>query len=547
MNTKTATYISRAAGSLAAALLLALPGCVADQGLCPEDLPEYADAPSVWLSLQVGVPEKPGAPATRADGGDAAGHPEEAHDYDEKFIDKDGAWQLLLFDNNQRLLKVMERDELSFIWDESTNTGSVTARINTAWFNYDLDSEAVDCHLLLVANMTGATPATGAADRFSSDSFAKHVSDLPLCGFDFTGSPSAGANADPWKPSVADKQLIPMSGMARMTLPRTAIANGTDKEHATQGGKIMLLRTLAKLRVVDNLKSDFEPDARIVKVEILGGNTRGSFLPDLKANKRWPEATHDVEQSAAPASWFSTTARAEMAQGPDAYGKTLFTAYVPEYDLDTAPGDLTLRIHYRTDGTQASETFRDFKWSEIMGPDNAVIARNHIYEITAKRPDAWRLTLDLTVRQWDEGNVNNLDYTGTPGIKDFDYLNKVRPAADGVTLNLANDTAHPAGFKFTVDTPREGRWKASLNPLYGPLGSIVFCDAEGNIRPEAPGGIIDGSPTELYVRPLDATTPGQTNGAELIIMIEAPDGTMTELDLVPDKPGKRFRLHMSTV
>ena len=543
--------LSLLAGGL---LTVSLSGCLDDHSACIEDQPGYQEGNDLWISFNIrNMSERSrGAGNTRAD--DPENHPDEMGTDPENYIDCEEGFELLMFDDQDRLIKVFDRDELELFPIESTtvdpSTGyesnhyKLTAKINKAYFDYST-ADNVEFSLLLAVNMH-ATNGASANDSFIPYEYvatSSRVSQL-MRGFNYN---SAIGNNNCWIPEIPNsessnpKRLIPMSGKRKMSIPRDVL-DGTGKfsfgDPYPLGKDIDMLRAMAKIRIVDLLASEFEENAQITAVEIQGYNTKGTYMPwiDDQTNSEWGKETTQIVEIPTTNSgiWFNAENQIPMEKRSAQYNgvdHSFFIAYLPEYALTDNTDGLKLVFHYQTDNTEDSKFVQTLRWNDVINKD---IARNHIYEIAVKRPDRLKLELTLDVKDW-VSNEENLDFNDHPSLADevhwYDYSDKT-----GEKIIVRNDK--PVKVTFTLDTPRDCRWTAYLIPIKG-NGAFQFTDDNGTPLTEYPSDIINGTTQQvLYIAPTNKAGVAEEVSAELCVIITTQDGQEVEADLLNGSSGR---------
>lgn len=409
-------YIPSTAGILASAALMLgglATSCVDDNSLCVEDRPGYNPNDVVWLSFNLknmtAVGETGSKTDTRAD--DESGHPEEDAVPPESHVNTNDI-NLILFDNNRRLLKIFSPGEFAVVETVSGQDAdyTLTFKVNQGYFTYAGTGD-VNFSLMVVANL-GGTGDTGHGVFTENAFYAKtpyQISESYL-GFAYTGK----NGNDPWT-LEANSRLIPMSGIASMTMTQAQLESSTDATQPLNLGTIDLQRAMAKIRVLDLIQSD--PDntsnMRITGVDIVGFNNRGAYIPH---NETWQRGTCVLESATDKGEWFDADAVCPTISGTFSLtenGTTAtypsFVAYTTECQLSNLADNVSpiLRI-YTNDNINGNRSFNvDVRQIGQTGDKHyTAIARNHIYEYRVSYNWEADVTVSYTVCPWFDQTID---------------------------------------------------------------------------------------------------------------------------------------------
>ncbi len=396
------TYPTMTAAT-AALLCIGVCGCSSDSPIGDDDDATEVPDKDMWLNLRLSVPSPTaGRGSSRAD--DAAGHPEEADNYDESYIDCTGSnMSLMFFDNQQRLMRVLTPQEMTVTPGAGEGMYDLHFRLNSDYFDYAGTADNIECTYMLVANING----TGSGSTFSTEAlFAKTPAKIADLHTSF-GMPDQSSGA--WMPSAPDKQLIPMAGIARGRISRTDLDKST-AEAAADLGTLSMQRALVKIRVLDAipLQTDTDMD-HITAVTIQGCNTRGAYIP--AGTTAWYSGTTDVETATEMTEWYAPDGRIKMLNTPQTStveNKTYqnaFVCYVPECTLLGKEAKMIITVAEKESGaTQDFEINLKESYGDFVGL--SALARNHIYEFEVKMSTVSQLHLKYTVCDWDQYTVN---------------------------------------------------------------------------------------------------------------------------------------------
>lgn len=526
--------------------------CVSDDIGCIEDRPGYIEGNDLWMTISV-VNQSSNIPS-RAD--DEAGHPDEDAERAENYIDTDDI-TLMLLDANRILLKVFERDEFAVTpaqaFGEDLSKYDITFNVNRDYFNYANGLNDIPFSLMVVANTNGVRGGKPSLP-FSWRNVGKKVASLSEDAgnmFEFPDSYDT-----PWRPSIADGgKHIPMAGIKKMSMTRTEFETGNTVATRVELGSIPMQRTLAKVRVLDGIRSQEDTEfSEITSVGLQGVFKSMGFVPYSSVVPGWYTAdeTPVIEKASVKYGEWDTTATIPFFEVDDYTAtdgttyKKAFVAYVPEYsasvkaesDTKRAGTDgyivgevptLKFQLKEREAVASAEPVKRDVKLTSFANITD--IARNHIYEFTVKANPNAKLDLTLNVKAWDRYE-ESIEFTDQPSFSDVVWSN-IYSGWNYSTGEVRINPDVPAKVEFNLETPRDCRWTAYLIPIRG-NGAFVFTDAAGNPLTEnggLPTGIIDPAiPTTLYIK---ATSPEVVSevSAELCVMITTLDNTEIEAAL----------------
>lgn len=299
-------------------------------------------------------------------------------------------------------------------------------------------------YVMVLANYSGHSPQ---GIGFSPGQTLEEIFDMKVTGTFAApkGSPwwyphieEAGAGVSPRAP-----QFIPMSGLQRFTVTVAELAASTADQPLRFEDDINMLRTLAKIEVIDRINAVGEgaatrqPDkterAYIDKVELMGHYDRVALLPSLPqwSQSVYPETQYVLNPSIPASAYYIEPYAIDSPQGghEDAVicfgededatkaredGCTVYSAYVPEYEVrqgyvpawlqvtvndpqNAGAGDMLypMRLTGYTDGLPAG--------------DEIPLLRNNIYRYEVRSVSS-ELSVEWTVCPMDEANINIPDF-----------------------------------------------------------------------------------------------------------------------------------------
>lgn len=336
------------------------------------------------------------------------------------------------------------------------------------------------------------------------------------------------------------KGFIPMFG--------TRLFSATEKDlYASRPdnriwlGEMWLLRSLAKVRVVDNIKKEggaIYP--RISRAEIVSSTATSRPLPYDAVNYADGEQVHEPNILTTEDSGNMNYILGVLSKG----SKNMF-GYIPEQAIkDNLP---EFKVTVDINETK-SETYlipmSGYKQQTLDFGKN--ILRNHIYTLQI---NAVKLgvpaDITVSVKEWTPFSLN-LDYTDQVNVSKPISWTASSVADDdtdaGVVVMLPwhDDESSPAECSFTIDTPLGATWTASLIATEGAQGAFKFLDAEGN-QVNTISGTIDGKETRLRIVTTDAAPPAN-NSARLQVVVSLANWKYMEAQICGNKIYKNYTI-----
>lgn len=334
---------------------------------CIDDADLYADEPQpvspveparsgdMWLSVDFRNMEVSGrgvsSRASEPDDGDK--HPEEDAIEAENYVDTSDL-NIMLLDRNQRVIRTFGNGDYEV--SGANGVYNLTLKVHTDYFDYagKEPTDMVDFSLLFIANLNGISGADGA---FGENYLFNTIQELSQSyrGFLYTGL--MGDNS-PWLPSLGTtNRLIPMAGVAAMSVKRSDLNAASAKDKAIEFPDIYIQRSMAKVRLVDALAKNGDNKHKIEKVTLTGFNSRGAYLPLLTEFSPWAKETSVVEYGTALKAWWNAVTELPSAavtytdeQDYVGFGADMeyeaYNIYVPELGRAIAAGELQMLSVY---------------------------------------------------------------------------------------------------------------------------------------------------------------------------------------------------------
>lgn len=491
---------------------LLLSGCIDSNSECIEDQPGYEEGKDVWLSVNFRNVDSEGRSRAVTD----PDHPDEDATAAENYIDGNDLTVMFL-NSDGRVMKVFADGEYSVEVisnaDGLYNDYQLRFRINQDYFEKSGTTSTFS--LLIVANHNG----TGDGQTYNPDNlWMKSVADLSALktSFGYTGQNSTEA----WQPDIDGGRHIPMAGIHRFTVSRTALEGATDANNPlviTDGGnEIDMQRAMAKIRVIDALAENGNTDNEITAVTLSGMNRRGAYLPLVPSNEWGTQVVPNTSVchiAHGDASWFNpSTVIPSYTIGNNGWG-----FYIPEFSWTLAPAaaEPTLHITVHSASTGLDRVY-DYPVSKALGASD--MTRNHIYEFRVTEIAGMNLALTCTVLDW-EGHETDWEFTDNVSMAQGGYITWTNGQVNNSTATVTfNQTLTDLECRFAFLTPAGYTWRAVLIPQTGNLSAFSFVG-------ETTGTIVPGEPITLKIHTSDTAPKGVNNTARLQILVSTPWGT----------------------
>lgn len=333
-------------------------------------------------------------------------------------------------------------------------------------------------------------------------------------------------------------------------------------------GEIYLLRSVAKVRVVDNiLNKDISGFPKIVDAEFWGSQSMAKQLPYNAAGYQNGMQVHDpniVEpdkplQLEGAMKYKLGTIPANAVVGADFKGDVRI-GFVPEQKIDNINGDvnqgmpifhISIAMGQNADGSLEIKEFdvpmTGYK-DITFGFGNSIL-RNHIYTLSVNEVALGsEVNLTFTVAPWIESTYS-LDYTQSvtvakplewrSGYEESDDTGQAADAKGEVvikpwTINPDSGVPEwvPLTGRFGLSTPKGATWSAHLIPMEGAPNSFAFL-INGELHTTVVGTIDGTTLSDIVIVTLD-NEPATLNSAKLQIVVTIPgNSTVIEAPVVP--------------
>lgn len=418
----------------------------------------------------------------------------------------------------------------------------------------------VDFRLVLLANtkrvkgqtfdydaLAPTTPLTAANEDLSDvTTFEQFMTNANQIDFNFNDSFYSDITNDSEVGGLY-KEAIPMFGMLTASATEDELYTSRPEERIRMG-EVLMLRSVAKIEVIDNAEKDANGYPYVESVRVEGLTNMAYQLPSDAAHYVNGQQVHTLRWH--PASGTSTDNNSTFALGylnatnPHAIGTVRF-GYLPEQDISQEYAYPVILVTARLD-VDRTETYAipmggnaDYPLKNSGGFGNAIL-RNHIYSLSINSIAVGtpaEITVNVAAWQTPEYGDYNLDFTNTlvfpnklrwlSGVSNTDtYLTTGNVVATPWTTNSEGiQIPVPLVCDFGFQSPLGATWQAYL---VGDNGAFRFVDAAGAVIGEnMVEGTINNSLTTLRIVTTDPA-PQQQFTAKLQIVVLMPDGSVIE-------------------
>ncbi len=347
---------------------------------------------------------------------------------------------------------------------------------------------------------------------------------------------------------MRSNRRIPMFGTSTIDVTRDQIYK-SGPSMPINGGTMYFLRSVAKVRVEDNIASrdaNGYPEIEVTAIHTL----RDAHV--LPANATVYENGHQVET---PNSCVESETNKRREFTLDKQGNVMY-GYIPEQPVND---DLKFEIKVQYSSNPADQKTFIVPMSSYDGKHfdfGTNILRNHIYTLSVDNVIGANAEVNLSVVEWDEmeyyldytsivtvGEVDEPGFTkaGLMGWSDYETLTKTE---EGYVIELkANSTTldgypvySPIRGIFIIQTPVGAKWTATLLPIEG--NPVIYFDDWGIHTPTISGtveafenedGTIEYWPGWFSISSHETAPKDKPNVARLQIVVTLANGTVLEM------------------
>ena len=381
-----------------------------------------------------------------------------------------------------------------------------------------------------------------------------------------------------------------MFGMYKGLEFRQILANAEMDDYFIEKPNIPMLRAMAKVEIVDMTTEEDAVSSSFSEVTVSNEFTGGRLIPDIYKNTSWDVESVQIEEPSYANfrgvydnhvgmlpligpykkngywTWSMYVPECILDRDDDPY-KDIYSPRTRGIGLDNEDGLVTRPFFGLTKTIGGSEYYFSFDndvetvtqkpyTTTGKGPTHLHhTLRNHIYRYTVSE-NGMNVRVDLTVQPWDfkyDSEPWNFD---NPSVSS--YINwKAKNLSDDnssidngyidmglsecrLLMNPATDT-YVEGT-FTLTAPMHCRWYAYLRTT-GSGEPDAFYFTNGDVAPDGSdtyfveggdSGMIDGNPITLKIACKRAKVSEENNEQTLVIMVQYPDKTQREVNIVSD-------------
>lgn len=532
-----------------------ITGCINDASDCPLRGGEESDV--ITLSFQMLSTNIEGSRAA-----DDLGHEETSSEwpaFEDKIVEGDFAFYIFAQDISNEWKLIMSMTDIrnnknaNMIVTSVSGVWLITAAIEKAYFEsilgYKIErgsNQLIPMRVSVLANAGGGDTAATSRVNYASliqPTFSQFIQKASELLFNL-GSISNSNIGDSGIGGIY-KGAIPMYGMNEFYISGDELYY-SNRQDPVWMGNVDMLRSLAKVRVIDNIKSK-NPETgfpRIEEAEVYSATARSYVLP------YGAESFKGIQIDEPRIYTQQGTGLYSLKLGYLNSDNTVHLGYLPEQNITTETPylRLTIALDRDADGNLVTKVY-DVPMSGYNGEDfrdnfGLYILRNHIYtlsvdDVATDTP----LSMDIKVAEWNEAPFEldfsqslivpedfKLRFSNMDGTVDTTNGNVIfKPwttTADGVM------TYSPITCRFGIQSPIGATWTAYLNTIEGDQDAFAFLDNEGNLQPHLTGTVDNKFTTFRVVT--QNRNPEIISRARLQIYVRFADNTMMEVDLTPE-------------
>lgn len=348
---------------------------------------------------------------------------------------------------------------------------------------------------------------------------------------------------------------LPMFGTTEFSATRERLYDSRP-DYPIRGEDMYMLRSLAKIKVVDNITSrDSNGLPHIDAVTIIGLPTAYTLPYDANKYKNGKQV-----HTARPCEMVdgNPVATRELNLPRDTDNNKLFVAYIPEQSINIPKLFIKVTFSLNADNTPLEQKTYEVPLSMFTDFGDALL-RNHVYTLSVDMagPEA---ELSVAVEPWVELPELTLDYTETVSIsKKLEwtpdtYLSKSDETGEIVMKPWSNvQTRVSLDGEFSIQTPVGATWYAYILQTAGQdPGAFGFIQKPSDdsellypiIQNYISGTITeDNEPINLSIVTLNPEASGdEANKAIIQIVVhigEGDSGSVVEAVMTPD--GSHYR------
>jgi len=165
----------------------------------------------------------------------------------------------------------------------------------------------------------------------------------------------------------------------------------------------------------------------------------------------------------------------------------------------TAGTGMVLNISYTAGGSAKTQS--------IYMP---AIERNHFYKVLCRISAGGELLLDLEVLDWDDAEDQTIDFQDNVSLTDYGWTGGTQDAANA-KLTFGSAAGQTATFNFTLETPKNGKWYATI--AEGDIQNFAF--VSGGAEVKTVSGNITGQEQSFTIKTLETLSLGETKSVKI--------------------------------
>lgn len=345
------------------------------------------------------------------------------------------------------------------------------------------------------------------------------------------------------------KGAIPMYGTLSFSTTEEALYNSRPEERIYMGD-VFMLRSLAKIRVIDAAPKDDDGYPRITSVTVNGSTNMSAMLPAGANTYVNGNQVHSINYVAPVPATANKIFRLGYLND-----NTVRFGYIPEQAIQAAdPTTPVIVITAQLDADRSQTYYVPMGGNAEYNVDfgNAVY-RNHIYTLQVNHIAVGTpAEIEVSVLPWEMSEFN-LDYTESVTIPNkmvwrtgtYQGNENGLVVVNPWTLTEAGTpTYSPLVGTFGIQTPVGAKWTAYLLTVSGDEDAFAFLDyskpdetsgTSYSIMPSV-SGVVDGKTSTLTIVTTDPD-PAEQNRARLQVVITIGEGasaTIMEADITPE-------------
>lgn len=347
--------------------------------------------------------------------------------------------------------------------------------------------QELNFRILLLANCYSNSQDSGDFNSLEGTTYKEIIDEVSSWSYTLSGnviSTTYGNSGDLPLSRICTGD-IPMFGTRTFSVTESDIYYSRPEERI-DAGDVNMLRAVAKVRVIDNIKDKDENGyPKIEEVKVITGTNIGYSFPYDAINYVDGNQVHTANIYSDNT---TTTYNLGYLSQND---KSMRIGYIPEQAIETATPRFRIRVSLSANATgQTNDPETRIYEVPMSGYEGQSfpqwtgnILRNHIYTLSVDEVNTGTpAQVTVTVADWTSSSLT-LNYTETVTATAIQWTTGTYTAGeDGIILKPFDDTPIDAVGTFTLTDPEGATWNAYLIQTEGPEGAFEFnCDTQGTI------------------------------------------------------------------